>query len=200
MTDLYMFATPNCWKASIMLEEAGVPYTVKWINLRERQNVTPEFLAKCPIAKVPYLDDDGIGVYSSAAILLYVAEKTGKLMPKSGKPRAEALEWLMFALTDLTNSWVYRNRFKNMLPEKDAYAIELFEKDHARILAHAEKRLADRAFLCGEFSAADIAAFPQVGGPYRDKELLKAYPNLTRWADAIEARPAVKRGLRTSAA
>lgn len=199
MAILHMFATPNCWKASIMLEEAGMDYSVNWINLRERENMSDAYRAKAPFGKVPCLEDDGNNVYGSGAIILYVAEKAGKLMPAAGAARAEALDWFMYATTDLTNSWVYRNRFRNMLPEKDEYAIGLFEADHARALGHAEDRLGTNEYLCGDaITIADIAAFPQVGGPLRDGELLKDYPNLVRWADTLEARPRVQKGLITS--
>ncbi len=202
MIDLYMFATPNCWKASIALEEMELPYTVHWINIREGAQNTPEFRAISTISKVPAIvDGSGDGgaarVYGSPAILFYLAEKTGKLMPASGAVRAEALDWTMFALSDIGMAFNGRNRFKFLLPEQDEYAIDVFQGEIERYLAYMNDRLADRQFLLGDYSIADIAAFPFMGGPRRDDELLARFPAVRRWVDAIEARPAVKKGLRT---
>lgn len=202
MIDLYMFATPNCWKVSIALEEMELPYTVHWTNIREGAQNTPEFRAISPIGKVPVIVDGGgdggaAKVYSSPAILFYLAEKTGKLMPALGAARAEALEWTMFALSDIGMAFNGRNRFKFLLPEQDEYAIANFQGEIERYLALMDDRLADRQYLLGDYSIADIAAFPFMGGPRRDDELLARFPNVRRWVDAIEARPAVKKGLRT---
>ena len=203
MIDCYMFATPNCWKVSITLEELELPYTVHWINIREDAQNTVEFKAISPIGKVPVIvDGDGNGeaakVYGSPAILFYLAEKTGKLMPQGGgAKRAEALEWTMFALSDIGMAFNGRNRFKFLLPEQDEYAINNFQGEIERYLALMEDRLADHQFLLGDYSIADIAAFPFLGGPRRDDELLAKFPSVKRWGDAIEARPATQRGLRT---
>jgi GST-like protein len=203
MIDCYMFATPNCWKVSITLEELELPYTVHWINIREDAQNTVEFKAISPIGKVPVIvDGDGNGeaakVYGSPAILFYLAEKTGKLMPQGGgAKRAEALEWTMFALSDIGMAFNGRNRFKFLLPEQDEYAINNFQGEIERYLALMEDRLADHQFLLGDYSIADIAAFPFLGGPRRDDELLAKFPGVKRWVDAIEARPATQRGLRT---
>jgi glutathione S-transferase len=203
MIDCYMFATPNCWKVSITLEELELPYTVHWINIREDAQNTVEFKAISPIGKVPVIvDGDGNGeaakVYGSPAILFYLAEKTGKLMPQGGgAKRAEALEWIMFAISDIGMAFNGRNRFKFLLPEQDEYAINNFQGEIERYLALMEDRLADHEFLLGDYSIADIAAFPFLGGPRRDDELLAKFPGVKRWVDAIEARPATQRGLRT---
>jgi glutathione S-transferase len=203
MIDCYMFATPNCWKVSITLEELELPYTVHWINIREDAQKTVEFKAVSPIGKVPVIvDGDGNGeaakVYGSPAILFYLAEKTGKLMPQGGgAKRAEALEWIMFAISDIGMAFNGRNRFKFLLPEQDEYAINNFQGEIERYLALMEDRLADHEFLLGDYSIADIAAFPFMGGPRRDDELLAKFPSVKRWVDAIEARPATQRGLRT---
>ena len=202
-----MFATPNCWKASIALEEMELAYTVHWIDIREGAQNAPEFRAISPIGKVPVIVDGDVDgssdggaarVYGSSAILFYLAEKTGKLMPQGrGAARAEALEWTMFALSDIAMAFNGRNRFKFLLPEQDQYAIDNFQGEIERYLARMNDRLADRQFLLGDYSIADIAAFPFMGGPRRDDGLLAKFPGVRRWVDAIEARPAVKKGLRT---
>ena len=114
-----------------------------------------------------------------------------------GAKRAEALEWTMFALSDIGMAFNGRNRFKFLLPEQDEYAINNFQGEIERYLALMEDRLADHQFLLGDYSIADIAAFPFLGGPRRDDELLAKFPGVKRWVDAIEARPATQRGLRT---
>ena len=203
MIDLYMFATPNCWKTSIMLEEVGLPYTHHWINIRVGEQDAPDFRAISPIGRVPVLiDPDGDGdepvnIYGSAAILFYLAEKTGRLMPSGGRERAEAWEWLMFSFSDIYMAFNGRNRFKFLLPEVDEYAVANFQGEIERYLAFMNDRLADREYLLGDYSIADIAAFPFMGGPRRDDELLAKFPGVRRWVDAIEARPAAQRGLRT---
>lgn len=200
MIDLYMFATPNCWKVSIMLEEMGLPYAVKWVKIREGEQNSPEYRAICPMGKVPVLVENGAAkttVYGSPGILLYLADRADKLMPKSGKARAEVEEWLGFALTDLGMAINGRARFRNLQDAQYQSAIEVFEKDIDRCMKRMDERLGQSDYLAGAYSVADIAAIPFVGGPRREPERLAKFPNVRRWAEALEARPQVKKGLRT---
>lgn len=197
MIDLYMFATPNCWKASIMLEEMGVPYNVRWVKIREGEQNTPEFRAICPIGKVPVLIEDKTTVYGSPGILLYLADKSEKLMPKSGKARAETEEWLGFSLTDLGMAVNGRARLRNLQDAKYQSAIDVFETDIDRCYKRMDERLANSDYLAGAYSVADIAALPFVGGPRREPERLAKFANVRRWVESLEARPQVKKGLRT---
>ena len=206
MIDLYMFATGNSWRTSIALEELGLPYTVKWINLREGEQFKPPFQAKSPLGRLPVIEDhdgpDGkpMIVYSSPAILMYVAEKTGRLLPTKGRARATALEWLMFAVTDLGLAFDFRFRYQTMLPRRgdapDEYAIKDLQGLVDRYCARLDQRLAQSRYMADDYSIADIASIVFLGGPRADPALLSRYPNIRRWVDELTARPAVKRGFR----
>lgn len=194
MIELYMFATPNCWRASIALEEVGLPYKVRWVDLMNKGNASPEFLKKNPTAKVPLLNDDGAIVYGSAAIQLHLADKTGKLMPKSGMARGEALDWFMFVVTDLCNAFNNHTRFKVFLKPTDEFAVKTFEGDIERFCKVADERLAGRTYLCGDYSMVDVALAPFLAGPRNQDALLAKFPNLKRWAEAVKSRPGVQKG------
>ena len=209
MIDLYMFMTANSWRASIALEEVELPFTVRWINLRERENMKLEYLAKNPLGRVPMIEDsdgpDGtpVSIYTSPAILIYAAEKAGRLFPVGGNARAVALEWLMFAVTDLGMAFDFRFRYETLLPRRgdapDPYAIEDTGGLVARYMTRAEQRLGEAEYFAGDYSIADIAVIPFVAGPRAEPEFLDPYPNVCRWADRVAARPAVQRGFRTGA-
>ena len=207
MMDLYMFMTANSWRCSIALEELELPFTVRWINLRERENMKPEYLAKNPLGRVPMIEDsdgpDGtpVSIYTSPAILIYAAEKAGRLFPVGGNARAVALEWLMFAVTDLGMAFDFRFRYETLLPRRgdapDPYAIEDTGGLVARYMTRAEQRLGEAEYFAGDYSIADIAVIPFVAGLRAEPEFLDPYPNVRRWADRVAARPAVQRGFRT---
>ena len=207
MMDLYMFMTANSWRCSIALEELELPFTVRWINLRERENMKPEYLAKNPLGRVPMIEDsdgpDGtpVSIYTSPAIVIYAAEKAGRLFPVGGNARAVALEWLMFAVTDLGMAFDFRFRYETLLPRRgdapDPYAIEDTGGLVARYMTRAEQRLGEAEYFAGDYSIADIAVIPFVAGPRAEPEFLDPYPNVRRWADRVAARPAVQRGFRT---
>ncbi len=172
MIDLYMFMTANSWRASIALEDLEFPFAVKWINLRERENMKPEFLAKNPLGRVPMIEDsdgpDGtpVSVYTSPAILLYAAEKAGGLLPRRGDT-------------------------------PDPYAIADTGALVERYMTRAEQHLGESEYFAGAYSIADIAVIPFVAGPRAEPAFLDPYPNVRRWADQVAARPAVQRGFRT---
>lgn len=201
MIDLYMFATPNCWRASITLEETGLPYSVKWIDLMNRGNTAPEYLKKNPVAKVPLIEDTETGaqVYGSLAVQLYLAEKSGKLLPKSLKERGEALEWLMFVGTDLCNAMSNVTRFKLFVKPTNEEALKVFDAETERFLKIADDRLKGRDWYCGEYSLVDIAAAAYLAGPRNVDKLLANFPNVKQWSDRVKARPAVQKGFITKA-
>ncbi len=197
MIDLYGYTTPNCWKASIMLEETGLPYTPHLIHLRKGDQKTPEYTARVPAGKVPSMvdrDADDLPVYGSSPILIYLAEKTGMFWPKDGRARIETFDWFMFNTTDFGFGFINWTHYLR-LPEKNEFAINDTRIFVERMCEIADKRLRDREYFVGDYSIADIAAIPFICRARRDEELLAPYPNLTRWADAIEAREAVQRGL-----
>ncbi|MSO54137.1 MAG: glutathione S-transferase [Rhodospirillales bacterium] len=209
MIDLYMFSTGNSWRASIALEELGLPYTVKWINLREGEQFKPPFQSKSPLGRLPVIEDhdgpDGkpVIVYSSPAILMYVAEKTGRLLPTKGRARATALEWLMFAVSDLGLAFDFRFRYQTMLPRRgdapDEYAINDLQGLVDRYCARLDQRLGQSRYMADDYSIADIASIVFIGGPRADPALLDRFPNIRRWVDELTARPAVKKGFRLEA-
>lgn len=198
--EFYAFTTPNCWKVSIMLEEIEANYAPQVIRMPEGEHKSDEYLALNPIGKVPFLVDHetGASVFGSGTILLYLAEKSGQFLPQRGHARSEVLDQLMFASTDLGvfNQFLL---FTRVLPQKDEYAIGIFQGEIDRLTNVMEDRLATRDYLASEYSIADMAAFPFFGGVRKDADFLKKHPNIGRWVENIEARPAVQNGLKVPA-
>ena len=198
MYDLYVFTTANSWKCTIMAEELGEPYTCHAVNIGKGEGQKPEYRKISPTGKVPAIVDRDTGgsVYGSPAILVYLADKYGKLLPKSLKERGEVLEWTMFGLTDLgvaVNTW---NKFANRLPVKNQFAIDESWSEVARFVKTADERLGVSEYLGGkDYTIADISIIPFLGGARRNAQLLAAHKNVARWLDKVEARPAVKSGL-----
>jgi glutathione S-transferase len=201
MIDLYMFATPNCWRASITLEEMGLPYSVKWIDLMNRGNIAPEYLKKNPVAKVPLIEDSDTGaiVYGSLAIQLYLADRGGTLMPTSPKLKGETLDWLMFVGTDLCAAMSNVTRFKLFVKPTNEEALKVFDAETERFLKIADERLTGREWFCSEYSLVDIAAAAYLAGPRNVDKLLANYPNVKRWSDKVKTRSAVQKGFITKA-
>ncbi|MDF5711896.1 MAG: glutathione S-transferase N-terminal domain-containing protein [Nostoc sp. S4] len=197
MIDLYTFTTPNGRKASVMLEEVGLPYNVHKIDITTQQQFTPEYVAINPNSKIPAIVDQEtkIKVFESGAILIYLAEKTGKLLPTEQKSRFQVLEWLMFQMAGVGPMFGQLNHFKRFAPEKIPYAIERYEKETLRIYGVLDKQLQDNEFICGNYSIADVATYPWVA-IYEFQDLtLDNYPNLKRWVETVQQRPAVQRGM-----
>ncbi len=200
MIDLYTAATPNGQKIHIMLEECGLAYAEHWISLGKGEQFEPDFLAVSPNNKIPaILDHDGpggeaIGVFESGAILVYLAEKTGQLMPQSGPQKWEVLEWLMMQMGSVGPMLGQTHHFVFYNEGKSAYAEERYLKENARIYGVLDRRLAEKEFLAGEYSIADIATWPWISRHPRQRMNLHDYPNLLRWYLAIAARPAVQKG------
>ncbi len=201
MIDLYTWTTPNGRKVSIMLEEVGLPYEVRPVNLAKDEQLKPEFLAINPNNKIPAIvDRDGPGgqpytLFESGAILLYLAEKTGKLMPRETGPRYQAVQWLMFQMGGVGPILGQAHQFFRYSPETETYGRERFRKEVARLYGVMDKRLGESEFLAGEYSIADIATYPWVARYEMHRTRLEDFPNVKRWYDTVGARPAVKRGM-----
>jgi GST-like protein len=201
MIDLYVWPTPNGYKISIMLEEIAMAYNVIDIDIARGDQFSPEFLKISPNNKMPAIvDSDGpdgkpIAIFESGAILLYLAEKSGKLMPKDMRGRYNVMQWLMFQMASVGPMLGQANHFISYAPEKIPYAISRYTNEMKRIYGVVNRRLAESPYLAGDYSIADIATFPWLRIYERAGLKLEDFPNLKRWYDAIDARPAVKKGL-----
>jgi len=200
MIQLYTWGTPNGKKVSIMLEEIGMPYEVHPVDLSKGEQFRPEYLAINPNNKIPaIIDTDGPGgrsfkLFESGAILMYLAEKTGKLLPAETQRRYEVIQWLMFQMGGVGPMFGQANYFFR-LQEKVPYAIERFHKEALRLYGVLDQELARREYLAAEYSIADIATYPWVGRHETHHVHLEDFPNVKRWYDAISTRPAVQRGM-----
>lgn len=200
MIDLYYWTTPNGHKIPMFLEEVGLPYTLVPINIGTGDQFKPEFLKISPNNRIPAIVDrepaDGgepISVFESGAILLYLAEKTGKLIPANIRYRAEVLQWLFWQMGGLGPMAGQNHHFTQYAPEKIPYAINRYVNETGRLYAVLNKRLSDREFITGEYSIADIAAYPWIVPYEKQNQKLEDFPNLQRWFEAIKARPATIR-------
>ncbi|HIK04418.1 MAG TPA: glutathione S-transferase N-terminal domain-containing protein [Trichormus sp. M33_DOE_039] len=200
MIDLYYWTTPNGHKITVFLEEVGLPYNVIPVNIGAGDQFKPEFLEISPNNRIPAIVDhepsnggEAISVFESGAILLYLAEKTGKLIPSNLSERVEVLQWLFWQMGGLGPMAGQNHHFSQYAPEKIAYAINRYVNETARLYAVLNKRLADREFVAGDYSIADIAAYPWIVPHERQGQNLDNFPNLKRWFATIQARPAVIR-------
>lgn len=203
MIDLYSWNTPNGQKASIVLEELALPYTLHRINIKKDEQFAPEFLKINPNGKIPAIidHDDGkaIRVFESGAILIYLAEKTGKLLASSGAARTEALSWTFWqtgGLGPMLGQW---GHFMNAAPEKVPYAIKRFQDETIRLLNVLNQHLNTNEYLAGEFSIADIAnvTWTSAGMEQMEKSnpaLIAHMDAIRRWVDVVSKRPAVQKG------
>ncbi|MFQ4141574.1 glutathione binding-like protein [Chlorogloeopsis sp. ULAP02] len=201
MIELYYWTTPNGHKITIFLEEAELPYTIIPVNIGAGDQFKPEFLKISPNNRIPAIIDkeptDGgepISVFESGAILLYLAEKTGKLIPSNTRERVEVLQWLFWQMGGLGPMAGQNHHFSQYAPEKIPYAINRYVNETGRLYAVLNKRLSDREFVAGNnYSIADIAAYPWIVPYERQGQNLEDFPNLKRWFEAIKARPATIR-------
>ncbi|MDP6350663.1 MAG: glutathione S-transferase N-terminal domain-containing protein [Alphaproteobacteria bacterium] len=199
MIDLYFWPTPNGYKITIMLEEIGLAYQVIPVDIGKGDQFKPEFLAISPNNRMPAIvDPDGpdgapISIFESGAILIYLAEKTGQLMPTDPRARYEVLEWLMFQMGNVGPMLGQAHHFRNYAPDKIEYAINRYTNEGGRLYQVIDNRLADHEYLAGAYSIADIAVWPWLLGERQGQDFAD-YPHLSRWRDAIKARPAVIRG------
>ena len=194
MITLYTAGTPNGWKASIALEELGLPYEVHAINLGALVQKEPWFLALNPNGRIPVLVDDGFPIFESGAILLWLAEKTGQLMPKDAAGRSTVMQWLMFQMGGIGPMMGQANVFFRYAPEKIPFAIERYQRESRRLFEVLEMQLSRGEYLAGDYSIADIANWSWVHTHAWSGASVEGLPNLNRWIDAIAARPAVQRG------
>jgi len=197
MIELYYWPTPNGHKISIMLEECGLEYHVKPVNIGAGEQFDLAFLAISPNNRMPAIVDTetGISVFEGGAILVYLAEKAGRLLPTELTPRMEVLQWLFWQAGGLGPMAGQLSHFVNYAPGDHPYARARYANEYDRLLAVMEVRLRDREFLAGEYSIADIASFPWVLPYHRLGHDLDKFPNLRRWFDTIKERPAVRRGV-----
>lgn len=197
MIDLYTAATPNGIKASIMLEEVELPYSVIPLKLHEREQHQESFLRINPNGRIPAIvdhDEGGMAVFESGAILIYLAEKTGKLLPTNMHQRTRVLQWLMLQMSGIGPMQGQANVFLRYAPEKIPYAINRYQRETLRLYSVLDRQLADNEYLAGEYSIADVAAWPWVRRHYWAGVQIDELENLTRWLAAVGQRPAVIRG------
>ena len=201
MIDLYTWSTPNGRKVSIMLEECALPYRVHPINIGKGEQFTPEFLALNPNNRIPAIVDsegpDGkpLPLFESGAILIYLAEKTGKLMPRDPRTRLICLQWLMFQMGGVGPMFGQAHHFLRSAKEQVPYGIKRYTDETRRLYGVLQKRLSDAEYLADEYSIADIATFPWVARFGWHKVDLADFPAVKRWFDQINARPAVQKGM-----
>jgi len=206
MIDVYSWATPNGHKVHIMLEECGLPYRVHPINIGAGDQFRPEFLKISPNNKIPAIVDsqgpDGqpISLFESGAILLYLAAKTGKLLPKSDRQKYEVLQWLMFQMGGVGPMLGQAHHFRIYAPEKIEYAINRYTNEAKRLYGVMDKQLATHRYIAGdEYTIADVAIFPWLRSWQNQGIAWADYPHLKKWFDEIAARPAVIRGVQVLA-
>ena len=202
MIDLYTWPTPNGHKVHIMLEELEMPYNVIPINIGEGDQFKPDFLKISPNNKMPaVVDPDGadgapISIFESAAILLYLAEKTGRFMPQDMRGRYNAMQWLMFQMGSVGPMLGQAHHFRGYAPEKLPYAIDRYTNEAGRIYGVINRHLGESAWLAGDdYTIVDMATFPWLRSYERQGQVLEDFPHLKKWFEAIEARPAVQRGV-----
>lgn len=197
----YTWSTPNGRKVSIMLEELGLVYKTHAIDIGKDQQFAPEFVAINPNSKIPAIVDpegpggEPISIMESGAILIYLAEKTGKLLPAAGRARSLVLQWLMFQMGGVGPMFGQVHHFVRAAKEAVPYAIERYTKETRRLYSVLDDRLRDHEYLADDYSIADIATYPWVARHEWHKVRLEEFPSVKRWFDAISARPAVVRGM-----
>jgi GSH-dependent disulfide-bond oxidoreductase len=204
MIDVYTWPTPNGHKVHIALEELGLPYKIHGVNIRTGEQFKPEFLRNSPNNKIPAIvDSDGpegkpISVFESGAILIYLAGKTGKLLPKKDRDKYVALQWLMFQMGSIGPMMGQANHFRsNAAPERIEYAISRYSNEVKRLHGVMERRLSETPWFAGsEYSIADISIFPWLRASERNGIVWSEFPKVKAWFDKIGARPAVQRALK----
>jgi GST-like protein len=198
MIELFTASTPNGWKASITLEEVGLPYKVRRIDFDKREQKEPWYLEINPNGRIPAIvdhDNGDFAVFESGALMIYLAEKSGKLLPTDVKGRSLVIQWLMFQMGGVGPMMGQANVFYRYAPERIPYAIDRYQREVRRLLEVLDTRLADNEYLAGEYSIADIANWSWVRGYKWSGVTLDGLENLQRWLDVIGRRPAVQRGV-----
>lgn len=198
MIDLYTASTPNGWKASVALEELGLPYEVHALKLHKNEQKTPAYLAINPNGRIPAIVDRGEGgfqVFESGAILMYLAEKAGRLMPSDAKRRSLVIQWLMFQMGGVGPMMGQANVFFRYFPERIQPVIDRYRKECRRLFEVLDRRLQDHEFLAGDYSIADIANWCWVRTHRWSGLEIDDLPHLSRWRDQIGSRPACVKGV-----
>lgn len=205
MIDFYTWTTPNGRKVSIMLEEAGLPYEVHLVDIGKDEQFAPSFLKVSPNNRIPAIVDGDadagpVSVFESGAILVYLAEKTGKFLAPKGEQRAKTLEWLMWQMGGVGPMLGQANHFINTAPEKIPYAIDRYIGESARLIKVLDKRLGEAAYMGGDYSIADMATYPWISIAFdliaqAKPDVVGEGANVKRWLDAVGTRPAVQRGM-----
>ncbi len=200
MIDLYYWPTPNGHKITMFLEEAGLPYRIIPVNIGAGDQFKPDFLAIAPNNRMPAIIDhepqDGgapLSVFESGAILLYLADKTGRFIPPDLRGRVKAVQWLFWQVGGLGPMAGQNHHFSQYAQEKLPYAIDRYVNETNRLYGVLNKRLADRLFVAGDYSIADMAAYPWIVPHERQGQKLEDFPHLKRWFEEIKARPATVR-------
>ncbi len=199
--DLYYWPTPNGWKVSIMLEETETPYNLIPVNIMAGDQFQPEFLKISPNNKMPAIVDpkgpDGnpISIFESGAILLYLAEKTGRFIPEKPSDRYTVIQWLMFQMGGVGPMLGQAHHFRQYAPEKIPYAIERYTNEASRLYQVLDKQLSQFEYVAGDYSIADMAIYPWIVPHEKQGQNLADFPNLKRWFETVSQRPAVSRGL-----
>ena len=199
--DFYYWPTPNGWKVSIMLEETETPYNLIPVDITAGDQFKPEFLAISPNNKMPAIADpqgpDGqpLSLFESGAILLYLADKTGQFIPTHPRDRYSVIQWLMFQMGGVGPMLGQAHHFRQYAPENIPYAIDRYTNEATRLYRVLDKQLSQVEYISGDYSIADIAIFPWIISHEKQGQKLADYPNLQRWFDVINQRPAVQRGL-----
>ncbi len=200
MIELYYWPTPNGHKITMFFEETGLPYEVMPINIGRGDQFKPAFLEIAPNNRMPAIIDrtpadggEAISIFESGAILLYLAEKTGRFLPKETRERADVLQWLFWQVGGLGPMAGQNHHFVQYAPQPIAYAIDRYVDETARLYAVLDRRLEDREFIVGDYSIADIACYPWIVPYQRQRQDLADFPNLQRWFTAIKVRPATQR-------
>jgi GST-like protein len=200
MIDLYYWTTPNGHKITIFLEEAALPYRIVPVNISKGDQFKPDFLAISPNNRIPAIVDlnpkdsrTPVSVFESGAILVYLAEKTGKYLPNAFRERVGVMEWLFWQMGGVGPMAGQNHHFAHYAPEKIPYAIDRYVKETNRLYGVLNKRLANREFVAGRYSIADMAIYPWIVPHERQGQNLKEFPDLKRWFEAMGDRAAVKR-------
>ena len=200
MIDLHYWPTPNGHKITIFLEEVGLAYTIKPVNIGKGEQFAPDFLKLAPNNRIPAILDhapaDGgapLSVFESGAILTYLAEKTGKLLPHDPRGKAHVLEWLNWQMGGLCPMAGQNHHFSQYAPEKIPYAIDRYVKETNRLYGVLDRQLAHHSFVAGDYSIADMACYPWIVPHERQGQKLEDFPHVKRWFESMQSRPAVIR-------
>jgi GST-like protein len=191
---LYTAATPNGWKVSIALEEMGIPYDVRVIDFAANEQKADWYVKLNPNGRIPTLTDDGFALFESGAILIYLAEKTGRFLPLDTKTRSRVIQWLMFQMSAVGPMMGQANVFLRYFPEKIQPAIDRYQREVTRLFGVLDRQLAAHEYIVGDYSIADMALWPWVSGYEWSGVSVEEFSNLQRWLAKLGERPAVQAG------